>query len=118
MPVIECMQRRKGGSDIVMKDGTIYHFAPVTGSSPKHVCEIEDPGHIGTLLAIKEGFRYIGDRSAGGDEKKASPASGTAGEATDTAKKPRSGGVVQTGRGRERVDAGEADRSGTSKTVK
>ena len=47
---IECVIKRKGGTTIDMGDGMEYDFQP--NSSGAHVCEIDDPAHIKTLLTI------------------------------------------------------------------
>jgi hypothetical protein len=67
--LIESIIRRKNGSEIDF-GSAIYKFEPrplVThGDTETHVCTVNDPGHIDTLLATVEGFR----RYTGGFERK------------------------------------------------
>lgn len=56
--LIECKIKRKGGSRIVMLDGTTYHFAPADGANAApHVAFVTEPAHIERLLSITEGYR-------------------------------------------------------------
>lgn len=53
--IIESLFKRPK-APIVLGDQT-YFFTPVGGPDSAHVAEVTDPDHIGTLLAIKEGYR-------------------------------------------------------------
>ncbi|KFD27077.1 hypothetical protein [Sphingobium yanoikuyae] len=52
--LIESIIRRQGGSTVDLGSAK-YHFRP--DLEGRHVAEVDDPAHIATLLAIKEGFR-------------------------------------------------------------
>ena len=80
--LIESILIREGGTWVEM-DGVSYHFAP-TPAGP-HICDIDDPKHIGAFLAIPEGYRVFdtqqgpalpGSAGAAGDGEGASPSSG------------------------------------------
>lgn len=52
--LIESILRRPGGT-IIELDDVRYHF--VSNDEGRHVTEVDDEDHIGTLLAIAEGYR-------------------------------------------------------------
>lgn len=50
---VECVLHRKGGT-VVTIDEIDYHFKP--NQQGAHVCEISDPDHAQTFLAIREAY--------------------------------------------------------------
>jgi hypothetical protein len=58
MPVIiESLIQRPGGTTVHL-DGVAYHFTP--DSVGRHTCAVANTSHMQTLLAIKEGYRFLG----------------------------------------------------------
>jgi len=51
---IECLIRRKGGTDVTLGDTTIK-FRPVEQGGA-HIAKVDDKAHIGKLLAIPEAY--------------------------------------------------------------
>lgn len=62
--LIECKIKRKGGSRIIMVDGTAYHFTP--DPDGRHVAFVTEPAHIERLLSIPEGYRIAPGGAAAG----------------------------------------------------
>lgn len=52
---VECKIKRKGGSRIVMADGTVYHFAPQADG--RHVADVDNLAHLARFQEIPEGYR-------------------------------------------------------------
>ncbi len=67
---IECTLARKGGTFVEL-DGRTYHFKP--DDNLKHVAEVADEDHITRLLAIREGYRVLGDEPPAKPAKPAEP---------------------------------------------
>lgn len=64
MALIECMIRRKNGTEVTMGgkhpiNQRHYHFKPIDPSNPRspHVCEVENEDDFDSFMAIKEGYR-------------------------------------------------------------
>lgn len=56
--LIESIIKREGGTHITL-GGEKYSFMP--DDQGRHVCEVKNRDHIGTLLAIREGYRLAND---------------------------------------------------------
>jgi hypothetical protein len=61
---IECLLRRPTGTPVLL-DKTTYHFKP-SPAAARHIAEVIDADHIGTLLGIKEAYRIVPDAAAPG----------------------------------------------------
>lgn len=94
---IESIIKRPGGTSVTL-GGVVYHFAP--DAEGRHVADVDNPEHVGVLLGIKEGYRYLAESqplaaAAGGEKAVESVAEGAAeGEANtlqpaDEAQAPR-----------------------------
>ena len=59
--LIESIIKREGGTHITL-GGVRYSFMP--DAEGRHVAQIDNPEHAAKLLAIKEGYRAIGDQEA------------------------------------------------------
>lgn len=77
--LVESLIRRKKGTSITLGPATaprIYNFV-ATAPDPRHLCDVTDEDDLGTLLAIKEGYRLA--KGAAAAAAKAS-ATGTKGQ--------------------------------------
>jgi hypothetical protein len=57
--LVESLIRRKKGTSVTLGPAAaprIYNFV-ATGPDPRHLCDVTDEDDLGTLLAIKEGYR-------------------------------------------------------------
>lgn len=57
--LVESLIRRKKGTSVTLGPATaprIYNFV-ATAPDPRHLCDVENEDDLGTLLAIKEGYR-------------------------------------------------------------
>lgn len=71
---IECTTLRKGGSRVLMKDKTEYHFAPQADG--RHIAEVPDDDHISALLAVGPSYRLPREERARLAELAAAEAAG------------------------------------------
>lgn len=62
--LIECTIKRQHGTHLEYPGGVLYHFKPATPGGP-HVCEVTDPDHIESLLAVPEAYRKAGTEPEG-----------------------------------------------------
>ena len=78
--LIESLIRRKGGSTVTLGSNPVrtYKFVP-TPPDPRHLADVTNEDDIGTLLAIKEGFRLAKGSTAA---TQTAPAAGTVKAAT------------------------------------
>lgn len=55
---IESIIKRAGGTKVQLGQET-YHFLP--DAEGRHVAEVDNPDHVGKLLGIPEGYRYVAE---------------------------------------------------------
>lgn len=56
--VIECLQKRDGGSFVKMADNVTYHFKP--DAHDRHISIVENAAHVQRFAAIPEGYQILG----------------------------------------------------------
>lgn len=61
--IVESLIRREKGT-VVELDGTTYKFTP--DASGAHTAIVSNPDHLGRFLAIREGYRLVGQAETGG----------------------------------------------------
>jgi hypothetical protein len=84
---IECYLERAEGTFVQLGE-TIYHFftAGNAKGDTRHTCEVTDPDHIQTFLAIKEAYRPVAGQPGVAKAKAPAPAADPAPASTTAAK--------------------------------